>query len=98
MKLTYILLSAMLMQFSGAGSSKKKSNLQQFKDNLESAVLSKLSQNMVSQMFNKDGTIKTGSFDMGDFLVDITDVAGEMKIQITDVISGRITSIVVPVK
>lgn len=77
-----------------------QSNLDSFKTSLERTVLNKLSQDITNQLFPSTGTgsgsIQTGSYTVGDYVIDVNTASGGVNVTISDVIAGASTSIFIP--
>ena len=77
-----------------------QSNLDSFKSSLERTVLNKLSQNITNQLFPSTGagagSIQTGSYTVGDYVIDVNTASGGVNVTISDVIAGASTSIFIP--
>jgi curli production assembly/transport component CsgF len=70
------------------------SSLQNFSDNLQRQLLSRLSQDILNKQFGEDG-LKEGNFTFGDMQVTISNAAEGVVIRITDGKGGE-SSITVP--
>ncbi len=72
-----------------------KSSIEIFTDSLERLVLSRLATNAVSQFFDENDGFAAGSYTIGDYEIDITDVDNLLTITTTDTTSGDSTQIVI---
>jgi curli production assembly/transport component CsgF len=70
--------------------------LEDFKQSLNSQILSQLSRQLISKTFGTSGQIKPGHFEFGDYVIDITESIEGVTILIYDNATGNETSILVP--
>lgn len=70
-------------------------SLENFKQSLQSQILSQLSRNLVSSLFGETG-LEEGHYEIGNFLIDITPGINGITIIINDSSTGGQTTIVVP--
>ena len=69
--------------------------LANFKENLQSQILSQLSRNLVSSLFGETG-LEEGHYEIGNFMIDITPGTDGITIIINDSSTGGETKIIVP--
>ncbi len=69
--------------------------LQDFQSTLDNAVLSELSQKIVSQVFGENA-LTPGHYQFGNYSVDINPANDGIHINIQDVLNGGSTSVIVP--
>lgn len=71
----------------------QQSALQSFNDSLERAILSRLSAAASAQITGTDGSLRPGSVQTGNFVIDIVDLGtGSLQITTTDKLLGTSTS------
>lgn len=75
----------------GAGTSA----LSNFQSTLDNAVLSELSQKIVSQIFSQNA-LTAGHYQFGNYIVDINPASDGIHINIQDNLNGGSTSVIVP--
>ncbi len=76
-------------------STTEDSELDDFKETLQSQILYQLSKQIVQNQFG-EGTLEDGSYEIGDFQIDITSDLDGVIINITDISDGSGTTITVP--
>lgn len=69
--------------------------LKDFKESLNRSVLNQLTRNLTSQVFGETG-LQEGTFELGDFVIDIAETAEGVNIVIFDLITGNETTIFIP--
>ena len=70
-----------------------KSDLDAFNDNLQKAILSRLSSQALTSLFGKGSTLAPGNYDTGAFTITVTDIGnGILKILTTDKSTGSVVS------
>ncbi len=69
--------------------------LQDFQSSLDNAILSELSQKIVSQVFG-ESALTPGHYQFGNYVVDINPSNDGIHINIQDILSGGSTSVIVP--
>ena len=70
-----------------------KSALQSFNDNLQQAILSRLSSQALTNLFGKNSNLVPGTYDTGAYSIEVTDTGnGVLKIITTDKSSGDVVS------
>ena len=69
--------------------------LQNFQSTLNSAILSQLSQKIISQVFGEN-TLNKGHYQFGSYTVDINPQSDGIHINIQDATNGGQTSVIVP--
>ncbi len=86
-------------RFSAPGSSTSglygTNPLQDFQSTLDNAILSELSQKIVSQVFGENA-LTPGHYQFGNYMVDINPSNDGIHINIQDVLGGGSTSVIVP--
>jgi len=70
--------------------------LDDFKDNLNRQILNELSRRLVDKIFGGTGELDTGSFELGDFQVDIFEDGGGINVNIQDLTNGNSTFVEIP--
>lgn len=70
----------------------ERSPLQSFNESLERAILSRLASSATAEIFNDDGSLKTGTVTTNNFTIVITDVGDSLMITTTDRVTGASTS------
>jgi curli production assembly/transport component CsgF len=78
-----------------ASSSSSKTTLQDFTDSFNRMILSQLSRSLFNQQFGENG-LQPGSYSLGDFQIDISDIGSGLQIVITDNTTNDQTIISVP--
>ncbi len=69
--------------------------LAQFTANLNQQVLSQLTSRLITSQFGQ-GAIKAGSYNVGNYQIQITPGTGGVTVQITDPTTGNQTTITIP--
>ena len=70
-----------------------KSGLQAFNDNLQQAILSRLSSQALTNLFGKNSNLVPGNYDTGAYTITVTDLGnGILKIVTTDKGTGSVVS------
>ncbi len=69
--------------------------LEDFSESLNRQILSRLSRDIVGDMFGEDG-LKEGQYTVGDFEIDVSETIEGVKVLIRDNGDGSETSIIVP--
>ena len=70
-----------------------KSALQSFNDNLQQAILSRLSSQALTNLFGKNSNLVPGTYDTGAYSIEVTDTGnGVLKIITTDKSTGDVVS------
>ena len=70
-----------------------KSALQSFNDNLQQAILSRLSSQALTTLFGKNSNLVPGTYDTGAYSIEVTDTGnGVLKIITTDKSTGDVVS------
>lgn len=70
-----------------------KSGLQSFNDNLQQAILSRLSSQALTNLFGKNSNLVPGNYDTGAYTITVTDMGnGILKIVTTDKSTGSVVS------
>lgn len=71
------------------------SALSNFQSTLDNAILSELSQKIISQIFNQN-SLQAGHYQFGNYTVDINPSNDGIHINIKDNLNGGATSVIVP--
>lgn len=70
-----------------------KSALQSFNDNLQQAILSRLSSQALTNLFGKNSNLVPGTYDTGAYSIEVSDTGnGVLKIITTDKSTGDVVS------
>ncbi len=70
-----------------------KTGLQNFNDNLQQAILSRLSSQALTNLFGKNSNLVPGNYDTGAYTIMVTDLGnGVLKIVTTDKATGSVVS------
>ncbi|MHA2278928.1 MAG: curli assembly protein CsgF, partial [Candidatus Kariarchaeaceae archaeon] len=69
--------------------------LADFQDALNRSVLNQLSRSLTESLFGERG-LEEGRFELGDFVIDVTQTLDGVNIVIFDLISGNETTIFIP--
>jgi curli production assembly/transport component CsgF len=67
-----------------------------FEERLNRSILSRLSREIVEDIFGEDGDITTGTFDIGDLTLVVMEDLDGVLISITDTLTGDATTIEIP--
>ena len=67
-----------------------------FEERLNRSILSRLSRQLVEDIFGEDGDITTGTFTIGDLTLEVTEDLDGVLIAITDTLTGDATTIEIP--
>lgn len=70
--------------------------LQEFKDQLNRNILNQISRQLVEQVFGTSGDLQEGTFEIGDFIINIGEGTSGISIQILDLLTGNETNIIIP--
>lgn len=70
-------------------------SLEMFQDMLIRQILSKITRNIVDQAFG-DGELAEGEYEVGNYIIVITDTGDGVAVEITDTLTGNTTVIDVP--
>ncbi len=84
-----------LTEKKAASSSYSRDPLEDFQKSLNRSILSRLSRQLVTSAFGED-SLQEGSYEIGDFVIDVTEGDDGVNIRIIDGATGNETSIVVP--
>ncbi len=79
----------------GIDSRFERDPLKDFKESLNRQILSQISRNIISSMFGETG-LEEGRYEIGDFIIDITQGAEGISIIIFDLGTGDETTIIIP--
>ena len=69
--------------------------LASFTANLNQQVLAQLSSRLIASQFGQ-GAIKPGSYNVGNYQIQVTPGAGGISVQVTDISTGNQTTITIP--
>lgn len=93
---SFLLNSAQIQDKLTDGSETTASDpLADFRDNLGRQILNQLAKQVVDQTFGETG-LEEGIFEVGDFLINITETGSGINIQILDQLTGNETTLFVP--
>lgn len=67
-----------------------------FKQNLSRSILSQLSRTLTNQIFGESGQLQEGSYQIGDFNLEVIETLDGIQITIFDLLTGNETVIIVP--
>ncbi len=67
-----------------------------FQDDLNRQLLSQLSRSLIGDLFNTDGTLNEGIFEIGNYQIEIINGIDGVNIGILDVFTGSTTTVTVP--
>jgi curli production assembly/transport component CsgF len=70
--------------------------LDDFESNLNRQILNQLSSRLVNQIFGDSGSLETGSYNLGNYKVDIFEDASGLTLNIQDIKSGNFSNVVIP--
>lgn len=70
--------------------------LEDFQANLNRQILNQLSSKLVNQMFGDSDKLETGTYNLGDYKVDIFEDATGITVNVQDVKTGGRTNVVIP--
>lgn len=73
-----------------------KDPLDDFQDNLNRQILNQLSSRLVNSIFGDNNTVETGSYNLGNYKVDIYEDGNGVTVNIQDITSGNYTNVVIP--
>ncbi len=76
--------------------SSSQSTLEQFNNQLQQAILSRVASSITSSIVGTDGTLKPGTISTGNFTISITAIAGgNLQVTTTDKTTGASTTFIV---
>jgi len=70
--------------------------LDDFAGDLNRQILNQLSSGLVTAIFGENGAIEAGSYVLGNYQVDISDDGSGMTINVTDMLTGNYSNVVIP--
>ncbi len=70
--------------------------LDDFQDNLNRQILNQLSSKLVNSIFGDNNQLETGSYNLGNYKVDISEDASGVTVNVSDITNGNFTNIVIP--
>lgn len=70
--------------------------LDDFQDNLNRQILNQLSSKLVNSIFGDNNELETGSYNLGNYKVDISEDASGVTVNIIDITNGNFTNVVIP--
>ncbi|MDM8158237.1 curli assembly protein CsgF [Labilibaculum sp. K2S] len=79
-----------------ADSALNKDPLNDFQDNLNRQILNQLSSKLVNSIFGDNNQLETGSYNLGNYKVDISEDASGVTVNVSDITNGNFTNIVIP--
>ncbi|KAA3610550.1 MAG: curli production assembly/transport component CsgF [Calditrichaeota bacterium] len=74
----------------------ERNELDDFKENLNRQILSRLSRELIANIFGEDSFAEEGRFELGDFIIDVLPGTDGLNINIIDVANAGETNIVIP--
>lgn len=74
----------------------QKTQLEQFKDRLESTILNSLVKHYGDQIYDAKGNVVVGTFSAGDYSIDVQPSGADFTVMITDTASGETTTLQLP--
>ncbi len=92
-----LLNSAVLQNdFDGEEDDSRPGVLEDFQTRLDRAIFNRLSREIVAEAFGEDSDLTPGTFDTGDFQIDISEDVDGVTVGIVDKLTGDTTTIQVP--
>lgn len=92
-----LLNSAVLQNdFDGEEEDSRPGVLEDFQTRLDRAIFNRLSREIVAEAFGEDSDLTAGTFDTGDFQIDISEDTDGVTIGIVDKLTGDSTTVQVP--
>ena len=73
-----------------------KDPLDDFQDNLNRQILNQLSSQLVNSIFGDNNNLETGSYNLGNYQVDISEDASGVTVNVSDLTNGNFTNVVIP--
>jgi curli production assembly/transport component CsgF len=73
-----------------------KDPLDDFQDNLNRQILNQLSSKLVNSIFGDNNELQTGSYNLGNYKVDISEDASGVTVNVRDITTGNFTNVVIP--
>lgn len=70
--------------------------LDDFQTNLNRQILNQLSSRLVNSIFGDSNDLETGSYNLGNYKVDITEDASGVTVNVSDITNGNFTNVVIP--
>ncbi len=70
--------------------------LKDFESNLNRQILSQLSSKLVNKIFGENNNLETGSYNLGNYKVDIFEDATGVTVDVQDIKTGGRTNVVIP--
>ena len=70
--------------------------LDDFQDNLNRQILNQLSSQLVNSIFGDNNDLETGSYNLGNYKVDISEDASGITVNVQDIANGNYTNVVIP--
>jgi curli production assembly/transport component CsgF len=70
--------------------------LETFQSDLNRQILRQLTNSLTLNLFGEDGTLNEGSFEVGDFQIEIINSAGGVNIGIFNILTNSQTTITIP--
>ncbi|WP_209319641.1 curli production assembly/transport component CsgF [Ancylomarina longa] len=74
----------------------KTDPLDDFQDNLNRQILNQLSSRLVNSIFGDGGNLETGSYNLGNYKVDVFQDGGGVTVNVQDITTGNFTNVVIP--
>lgn len=70
--------------------------LDDFEANLKRQILNQLSSKLVNAIFGEDSELEAGSYTLGNYQVDIFEDGSGVVINVTDILTGNYSNVVIP--
>jgi len=70
--------------------------LDDFQDNLNRQILNQLSSQLVNSIFGESNELETGSYNLGNYQVDIFEDGSGVTVNVQDITTGNYTNVVIP--
>lgn len=70
--------------------------LDDFQDDLNRQILNQLSSKLVNQIFGDSGELEAGSYNLGNYMVDVYEDASGVTVNIQDITNGNVSNVVIP--
>ncbi len=70
--------------------------LKDFQSNLNRQILNQLSSKLVNSIFGDNSSLETGSYNLGNYAVDIFEDGSGVTVNVKDITNGNFTNVVIP--
>ncbi len=70
--------------------------LDDFQSNLNRQILNQLSSKLVNSIFGDNNELETGSYNLGNYAVDIFEDGSGVTVNVKDITTGNFTNVVIP--